>query len=122
VVTGDSVGGGVAVAPPLDRGGVQGGAEGVRILSKVVVVVELRSLDLELEPQSCKPRVRTEGRCCRLLRLSDLLSLHRLRLSDLLSLYRLRLSDLLSLYRLRLSDSCLEDLWLSRRSCWSCWS
>ena len=51
---GGSVGGRVAVAAPLSRGGVQGGGEGVGVLSKVVLVVELRGGDLELQSQSCK--------------------------------------------------------------------
>ena len=47
-----SVGGRVAVGAPLGSGGVQRRGEGVVVLSEVVLIVKLRSLDLELPSQA----------------------------------------------------------------------
>ena len=49
-----SVDGSVAVGAPLGVGGVQRGGEGPGVVSKVVLIIELRSLNLELEPEATR--------------------------------------------------------------------
>jgi len=49
-----SVDGSIAVGAPLGVGGVQGGGEGPGVVSKVVLIIELGSLNLELEPEAAR--------------------------------------------------------------------
>jgi len=49
-----SVDGSIAVGAPLGVGGVQGGGEGPGVVSKVVLIIELGSLNLELEPEATR--------------------------------------------------------------------